>query len=105
MSQAEKPQIVVQDVLGMLKKGMTREEIREHYGLKKTDLKKLFQHPKLTGKKTHAKPAFTIVDEEADSNQAESVVDNEDDTQQEDFRSPVVEEDEEDLSGRESFGS
>lgn len=50
-------------VLEMLKEGKTREDIRNHYGLSKTELKDLFQHEKLKGRKTHKAPSFVIVDD------------------------------------------
>jgi hypothetical protein len=60
------PVIGIAQVLQMLKNGKTREEIRVHYSITKTDLVLLFKHPSLIGKKTiKAKtPAFTIVEDE-----------------------------------------
>jgi hypothetical protein len=60
------PVIGIAQVLQMLKNGKTREEIRVHYSITKTDLGLLFKHPALIGKKTiKAKtPAFTIVEDE-----------------------------------------
>lgn len=51
-----------QDVLDFLADGKTREEIREHYGLNKSDLNKLFQHDLLKGKKTKKAPGFVFSD-------------------------------------------
>jgi hypothetical protein len=67
---SDKVKITVSSVLGMLKEGKTREEIRQHYGLSKTELKALFQHPKLKGRKTHKAPSFTLVDD-LDDNSSE----------------------------------
>ena len=58
---SEKRQIVVEDVLEMLEAGKTRAEIKEHYGLNGVELKKLFQHEDLKGKRTHKERSFEIV--------------------------------------------
>lgn len=55
--------ITTSGVLNMLKEGKTREEIRNHFGLTKTELRDLFKHPKLKGRKTHRKPSFLLVDD------------------------------------------
>ena len=62
----------IKQVLENLKNGMTREDIGEHYGLKATEVKVLFQHPSLKHKKT-IKPvevSFVLVEdtEEIESN-------------------------------------
>tara|TARA_R110000851_G_scaffold97156_2_gene210673 strand:+ start:6604 stop:6954 length:351 start_codon:yes stop_codon:yes gene_type:complete len=61
------PVIGVVQVLQMLKGGKTREEIRVHYGITKTDLIQLFKHKDLIGKKTIKvkAPTFTVVNDEA----------------------------------------
>jgi hypothetical protein len=74
---AEPIKITVQGVLEDLKKGYTRTisdrqykgekmSIEEKYGLNKSQVKDLFDHPKLKGKKTIAikVPAFILIDEE-----------------------------------------
>jgi hypothetical protein len=64
----ETPVIGIKQVLDMLSNGQTREEIRLHYGLNKTELGQLFKHPELKGKKTK-KPkaaAFVIVEDETE---------------------------------------
>lgn len=106
-----RPRIIVQDVLSMLKKGKSREEIREFYGLTKTDLKNLFKHDKLKGKKTHKKPGFIVVDAEArpvddesQSNVAETPVRDFRNVDDSPSNSDDSNEEEEDLSGRETFG-
>lgn len=63
-------EIRTSDVLQMLKDGMTREEIRLHYGLSKMDLKRLFQHPELKGRRTRPKPKFTILDDTSEDSEA-----------------------------------
>lgn len=66
-NKVEVPVIGVVQVLAMLKDGKSREEIRVHYGITKTDLGLLFKHKDLIGKKTikPKAPTFTIVDDEA----------------------------------------
>lgn len=51
------------DVLALLADGKTREEVREHYNLSKGDLKKVFQHPELKGRKTKKAPGFVFEDD------------------------------------------
>ncbi len=61
-----KPQIKISEVQAMLAEGKDREAIRIHYNLKKSELKALFMHPKLKGKKvkkTLDRQKFTIVDD------------------------------------------
>lgn len=72
MSSSTTPEIVIQDVLDLLKRGYTRlargdkgyGSIQHHYGLTPGQVGKLFKHSKLKAKKTIA-PAFNIVDREA----------------------------------------
>ena len=61
----EKKQITVTGVLEDLENGQTREQIREKHGLTVRELKLLFAHPKLKGKKTKVKyePTFELVDD------------------------------------------
>jgi len=61
---SERQQIVVEDVLEMLADGKTREEIQAHYGLNGVELKKLFMHEQLKGRRTHKVPTFEIVSRE-----------------------------------------
>ena len=65
----ELPVIGITQVLQMLKEGKTREEIRVYYGITKGDLVLLFKHPQLIGKKTikPKPPRFTIVENENDN--------------------------------------
>lgn len=55
--------IRIAHVQKMLRDGKTREEIGEFYGLSKADVRRLFQHEDLKGKKTHKKPGFKIIEE------------------------------------------
>lgn len=69
MSSSTTPEIVIQDVLDLLKRGYTRltkndrgyGSIQHHYGLTPGQVGRLFKHPKLKAKKT-IPPAFNIVD-------------------------------------------
>lgn len=71
MSIPATPEIVVQDVLDLLKKGYTRlarhdkgyGSIQQHYNLTPGQITTLFKHPKLKAKKT-IPPAFSIIDRE-----------------------------------------
>lgn len=64
--------ITVSGVLNDLKNGLSREEIGAKYGLNKSQVKDLFQHPKLKNKKTIKvkSPAFILEDD------TEEVTDN-----------------------------
>lgn len=80
MEQDNRQVIDPRDVLNFLADGKTREDIRNHYGLSKSDLKLLFQHDMLKGKKTKVAPGFvfatpsgTILNRETETN----AVDNE----------------------------
>ena len=65
MENSNPTQIKVSDVLEMLNQGKERSEIAAHYGLNGSELKQLFQHPQLKGKKTKKVkvPTFVIVDD------------------------------------------
>ena len=54
-------QIKISDVLGMLNNGNTRKEIQEHYGLNGVEVKTLFSHPELKGKKTKKKKELSFI--------------------------------------------
>lgn len=68
--------IGVAQVLQHLKDGMSREEIGEHYGITKAEVKLLFQDERLKGKKTIKKPSFVLV-EDAATVETENIVVNE----------------------------
>lgn len=59
--------VSIKDVLDMLTMGKTREEVRVHYGLTKTQLVALFKHPKLKGRKTHTAASVLNVIDDADN--------------------------------------
>lgn len=59
----EKVKITTTEVLELLELGKTRDEIREHYGLSNPDLKRLFKHPRLKGRKTKKAPGFDLEDD------------------------------------------
>ena len=56
-------EIKISEVLDLLEQGKTREEIQSIYGLSVKELKMLFSHPKLKGKKTKKAPSFILVDD------------------------------------------
>lgn len=56
-------QIKISEVLECLDKSMSREEIAEHFGITMADCKRMFQHPKLKGKKARKKPQFELIDD------------------------------------------
>ena len=55
--------IGVAQVLQQLKDGMTRDDIKDHYGISTAECKLLFQHKDLKGRKTIKVPTFVIVDD------------------------------------------
>lgn len=66
-----KPEIKISDVVSMLEAGTTREDIRIHYGLTKTQAIKLWKQPKLKGRKVHKErgskgSAFEVIDDAPD---------------------------------------
>jgi len=60
---SEKKQIKISDVVALLQEGKTRKEIAEHYDIPQSSVKKIFQHPKLKGKKSHKTPDYELVDD------------------------------------------
>lgn len=55
--------IKISEVLECLNKGMSREEIAEHFGITMADCKRVFQHPTLKGKKMRKAGAFNLIDD------------------------------------------
>lgn len=55
--------IKISQVLECLNKGMSREEIAEHFGITMADCKRVFQHPTLKGKKMKKTGAFNLIDD------------------------------------------
>lgn len=64
------PTIRISDVIELLETGHTREDIATHYGINKADCKRVFEHPKLKGRKTR-KVGYVLVDD-TEENQEES---------------------------------
>lgn len=56
-------QIKISEVLALLGKGQSREEIAESLDISMADCRRLFQHELLKGKKPKKQPAFTLVDD------------------------------------------
>ena len=48
-------------ILNDLKNGLTRESIKEKYGMTNRELKEIFQHPDLKGRKTRPANRFTLI--------------------------------------------
>tara|TARA_R110000796_G_scaffold231853_6_gene349939 strand:+ start:2432 stop:2758 length:327 start_codon:yes stop_codon:yes gene_type:complete len=61
----EKIQIKISDILRMLKEGLTRKELSVHYGVTQTEMKGIFQHPELKGKRTMPKveATYTLIND------------------------------------------
>jgi hypothetical protein len=60
----EKIQITISSVLNDLANSMTREEIRDKYSLTNAQLKQVFSHPQLKGRKTkQVNVLFELVDD------------------------------------------
>lgn len=58
-----KQQIKVSEVLELLEQGKSRKEIGEYFGLNGVEVKTLFQHPELKGKKAKKQMPFVIIDD------------------------------------------
>lgn len=60
----EKIQITISSVLNDLANSMSREEIRDKYSLTNAQLKQVFSHPQLKGRKTkQVNVLFELVDD------------------------------------------
>lgn len=68
----EQKKVTVQGILGYLKKGMTRQEIAEELELPMSDIRRIFQHPKLVGKRPTIKPGFVLIDLDEEELQGDS---------------------------------
>jgi hypothetical protein len=91
----QKPQIKISEVQKMLKDGKTRSDIGVRYGINGTDVKALFQHPELKGRKTIVKKesSFVIIDDvtvQADNAIQDTSHDAEDDVAEVVQESPVM---------------
>ena len=63
---SDKKQIKISEVLVLLEQGKKRSEIATHYGITDADVKKVFAHPKLKGKKAHKEPIWELTDDTDD---------------------------------------
>ena len=57
----EQIQVTVSGILEDLQNGLTRNEIKEKYSLSANQLKQVFQHEKLKGRKTKKQEAQVLV--------------------------------------------
>lgn len=62
MSQ-EKVQLTVSGILADLDEGLTRDQIKDKYGLSHRDMTELFKHESLKNKKPRKPFGFTLVDD------------------------------------------
>lgn len=60
---SDRKQIKVSEVLNLLDQGKNRADIQAHYELSHSEMKRLFQHEKLKGKKPKKQPSFDLVDD------------------------------------------
>lgn len=68
-------QIRISDLLEYLDEGLTREEIAEKLGINMNECRKLFQHPKLKGRKPKKPLPFILIDDTEDENtEAEEII-------------------------------
>jgi len=58
----ERKQIKISEIIKLLENGYTRKNIAEKYDLKPIELKRLFSHPELKGKRTKLQ-SFDIIDD------------------------------------------
>ena len=66
--------VTPQQILTRLEAGETRQEIQESLGLSNRDIKMMFQHPLLKGKKTAPKPGFVWAEEEEEIQESEVII-------------------------------
>ena len=59
----EKKKITLSQILADLDEGKTREEIGNKYELSKSEVKKMFKHPALKGKKPKKQVSFELIDD------------------------------------------
>lgn len=53
MTETNRVELSVGQILEDLKNGVTRTQMIEKYGLKKADISRIFQHPSLKGRRVH----------------------------------------------------
>lgn len=63
---AEKIKLTIAGILADLKAGLDRKQIKAKYGLSSIDLKRVFQHDKLKGRKVSPLPNFELIDDTTD---------------------------------------
>lgn len=84
MSEETKPTITVSGVHNLLDNGYSREDIAEHYGITMADVKRLFKHEKLKGKKAKKAPGFELVDDTVEDTDVNATAEAAGDIQAED---------------------
>jgi hypothetical protein len=62
----QKTQLTVSGILNDLNEGLSRPNIQAKYNLSGKDMKDLFAHPKLKGRKTKPAPSFVLTDDTSD---------------------------------------
>jgi len=67
MSEQNKPVVKKSNILELLEQGKTRKQISEHYDLTMGDVRKIFQHPDLKGRKPKSAPGFIFEDDIANT--------------------------------------
>ena len=70
----QKTQLTVSGILNDLNQGLSRPGIQAKYSLSGKDMKDLFSHPKLKGRKTKPAPSFILTDDTPDETVAETPV-------------------------------
>ena len=60
---SEKREIKVSEVLTMLEEGKSRKEIKTELGISHNEMRQLFKHPQLVGRKAKQPLSFDIVDD------------------------------------------
>jgi len=71
----EEKTIKISTILELSEQGKTKEEIRVHFGLTKSEINKMFQHPKLKGLKPKKGVSFTLVDDTEESTNIQEELD------------------------------
>ncbi len=101
MSEGQRKQIKISDVIHLLDDGNTREQIAEALDLNTTEIKALFEHPKLKGRRAKKKKelSFEIVDDliadEPQSNVEEGRPSSQNFFEEEQEETPMISQDEE----------
>ncbi|MCK4521791.1 MAG: hypothetical protein KAU20_04405 [Nanoarchaeota archaeon] len=69
----QKTQLTVSGILNDLNEGLSRPNIQAKYNLSGKDMKDLFSHPKLKGRKTKPAPSFVLTDDTPDEEVAAAI--------------------------------